>query len=104
MVMINQAETQTENLNDEREILTVENNYWVGMKQSLDRLRENADFKNVVLNGFFQDRAVNGASMFAGPNSNSEVRKDLIDEITAISKLHWYFKMIDHMGSVSEEE
>jgi len=104
MAMINQAETQTENLTDEKEILTVENNYWVGLKLALDRLRENADFKAVVLEGYFKDRAVNGVSMMCAPTSDGNVKKDLLDEMMAISKVIWYFKMIDHMGSTSEEE
>lgn len=104
MAMINQAETQTENLTDEKEILTVENNYWVGLKLALDRLRENADFKAVVLEGYFKDRAVNGVSMMCAPNSDANKRKDLLDEMYAISNFTWYLKMIDHLGSLSEEE
>lgn len=104
MAMINQAETQTENLTEEREILTVSNNYWVEMKQSLDRLRENADFKKVILEGYFKDRAVNGVSMLSAPSSDSVKKKELLDEMMAISNLVWYFKMLDHMGSISGEE
>lgn len=104
MAMINQAETQTELVEDEREILTVENNYWVGLKQSLDRLRANPDFKAVILEGYFKDRAVNGVSMLCAPGSEGLKRKELLDEMLAISNLVWYFKMLDHMGSTDEEE
>ena len=102
--MINQAATQTENVEDEREILTVENNYWVGLKQALDRLRANPDFKAVILEGYFKDRAVNGVSMLCSPGAEGAKRKEILDDMMAISSLVWYFKMLDHMGSNSEEE
>lgn len=100
--MINQVGTQTENV-DEKEVLTVENNYWVGLKLALDRLRENADFKAVILEGYFKDRAVNGVSMLCAPNSDGNKRKEILDEMMAISNLTWYLKMIDHMGSTMDD-
>lgn len=104
MALINQAETQTEHVEDEREILTVENNYWVGLRASLDRLKENPDFKAVILEGYFKDRAINGVSMLCSPGSDGGRRKELLDEMLAISNLTWYFKMIEHMGTTNDEE
>ena len=104
MTMINQTENQTEHVEDEKEILTVENNYWVGLKASLDRLKENPDFQKVITEGYFKDRAINGVSMLCAPNSDGAKRKDLLDEFYAISNLTWYFKMIEHMGAVTDEE
>lgn len=103
MTMINQAETQTENV-DEREIITVENNYWLGMKQDLDILRATPAFKNVVENGYFRDRAVNAVSMLCAPSTDANRRKELLDEMYAISNLQWYFKMLDHMGTSDDSE
>ena len=102
MAMINQA--QTEHVEDEREILTVENNYWVGLAQALERLKANPDFKAVVLEGYFKDRAINGVSMLCSPGSDGGRRKELLDEMLAISNLTWYFKMIEHMGAITDEE
>lgn len=104
MALINQAETQTEQVEDEREILTVENNYWVGLAQALERLKANPDFKAVVLEGYFKDRAINGVSMLCSPGSDGGRRKELLDEMLAISNLTWYFKMIEHMGTTNDEE
>ena len=104
MTMINQTENQTEHVEDEQEILTVENNYWVGLNQCLERLKANPDFQKVITEGYFKDRAINGVSMLCAPNSDGAKRKDLLDEFYAISNLTWYFKMIEHMGSVTEEE
>ena len=104
MTMINQTENQTEHVEDEREILTVENNYWVNLNNSLERLKANPDFQAVITEGYFKDRAINGVSMLCAPNSDGAKRKDLLDEFYAISNLTWYFKMIEHMGSVSDEE
>ena len=104
MVLINQAETQTEQVENEKEILTVENNYWVNLAQSLERLKANPDFQKVILEGYFKDRAINGVSMLCAPNSDGTKKKELLDEFYAISNLTWYFKMIEHMGSINEEE
>ena len=104
MTMINQTENQTEHVEDEREILTVENNYWVNLNNSLERLKANPDFQAVITEGYFKDRAINGVSMLCAPNSDGTKRKELLDEFYAISNLTWYFKMIEHMGSVSDEE
>lgn len=104
MTLINQTENQTEHVEDEREILTVENNYWVNLNNSLERLKANPDFQAVITEGYFKDRAINGVSMLCAPNSDGTKRKELLDEFYAISNLTWYFKMIEHMGSVSDEE
>ena len=42
-----------------------EYNYYVGMKQSLERLETNPDFQKVILDGYFKDKAVKGVSMLA---------------------------------------
>ena len=104
MTLINQTENQTEHVEDEREILTVENNYWVNLNNSLERLKANPDFQAVITEGYFKDRAINGVSMLCAPNSDGTKRKELLDEFYAISNLTWYFKMIEHMGSVNDEE
>lgn len=104
MTMINQTENQTEHVEDEREILTVENNYWANLNGALERLKSNPDFQTVILEGYFKDRAINGVSMLCAPNSDGAKRKDLLDEFYAISNLTWYFKMIEHMGAVTDEE
>ena len=104
MTLINQTENQTEHVEDEREILAVENNYWANLNSSLERLKSNPDFQAVILEGYFKDRAINGVSMLCAPNSDGARKKDLLDEFYAISNLTWYFKMIEHMGSTNEEE
>ena len=46
-----------------------EYNYWVGMRQALERLENGTpqpgDFKKVILEGYFKDRAVNTVSAMA---------------------------------------
>jgi len=63
-MMINQAKTQAKTENVENEaIASVENQYWVNLKEALDRLNSNEDFKLVIKEGYFKDKAVNGVSM-----------------------------------------
>ena len=105
--MINQVGTQTENV-DEKEVLTVENNYWVGLKLALDRLRENADFKAVILDGYFKDKAINGVSLLAIDGIKRQgLRGEIMEELVAISSLQDFFITIENLGTVptiDEEE
>jgi hypothetical protein len=43
-----------------QEILTTSNDYWVDLAEALVRLESNPDFKKVILEGYFRDKAVDG--------------------------------------------
>lgn len=109
-MMINQA--PTENVETEQELLTVENQYWAELNAALERLENGNpqpdDFKKVILEGYFKDRAINGVSMMDAPGvADSGQRKDLVEEMISISKLQWYFNMIKNLGTsetLDEEE
>lgn len=91
------------NLNDQQ-ILEVENQYWVDQWASLERLKGNKDFKRVILEGYFKDKAVNGVSLLARDaivegGHRSAVMEDLI----AISSLEDFFITIENLGSIPAE-
>ena len=87
------------------QLLEVENNYWVEMKQSLDALKNNKDFKRVILDGYFKDKAVNGVSLLATDYTRQSGARPLIMEaLVAISQLEDYFGTIDNLGTVPTDD
>jgi hypothetical protein len=92
------------NLSDQN-ILEVENQYWVDMWVSLERLQSNKDFQRVVLEGYFKDKAVNGVSLLAqdaivSGGHRSAVMEDLI----AISSLEDFFVTVQNLGTIPSED
>lgn len=94
------VENKTEN-----EILMVENEYWKSLYESLERLKQNKDFKAVILDGYFKDRAVNGVSLLAMDRiKRMGARPDIMESLVAISALQDYFITIENMGSMPVED
>jgi hypothetical protein len=87
------------NLNDEQ-VLTVENKYWADMWLALSRLKENKDFKHVILEGYFKDKAVNGVSLLARDAVvQGGHRTAVMEDLIAISSLEDFFITIENLGS-----
>ena len=108
-MLINQVPTDKVENKSEEEILRVENQYWVEMAESLERLENGnpqpGDFKKVSLDGYFKDKAINGVSLLATDHvRRSGVRGDVMEQLVAISHLEDYFFTIKHMGSMPVEE
>lgn len=103
---INQVPAEkVENATSEDEILRVENEYWVSMAQALERLEKNPDFKTVILDGYFKDKAINGVSLLATDHvKRAGVRGDIMEQLVAISALEDYFNMITNLGTVPEDD
>lgn len=100
-MLINQAETAIKeaNVNTEQEILRVENTYWAEMAQALERLESNEDFKKVILDGYFKDKAINGVSLLATDHvKRGGFRGDIMEQLVAISQLEDYFITIKSLG------
>lgn len=92
------------NLGDQQ-ILEVENEYWAGMWESLRNLRNNPDFKRVVLQGYFRDKAVNGVSLLAQDAviANGQ-RSAVMEDLIAISSLEDFFITIENLGTIPPED
>jgi len=101
-MMINQA--QTDNVSDEL-VATVEMQYWVELKEALDRLENNADFVKVIKEGYFRDKAINGVSLLAHPAIKDQGKRgDVMEQLVAISQLEDYFATVKAMGNISPDE
>lgn len=63
---------------------------------ALARLKDNRDFKSVVLDGYFKDEAVRLVHLKADPHFQStEMQQSILAQINAIGALHEYFKVIE---------
>ena len=82
-----------------------EYNYYVGMRQALERLENNPDFQKVSLDGYFKDKAVNGVSMLAsGYIKKNGLRADIMESLVAISQLQDYFITVKQLGAEDDSE
>jgi len=79
--------------------------YWVSMAEALERLERNEDFKKVIVDGYFHDKAVSGVSILAMDQvKNGGRRTDVMEGLIAISSLQDHFYTIKAMGKAAEEE
>ena len=89
---------------EDQQILEVENQYWADMWAALERLKENKDFKHLILQGYFKDKAVNGVSLLAQPGiKQGGHRPDVMEELIAISHLEDFFITVENLGSIPSE-
>lgn len=89
--------------NQEQAIIEVENKYWVDMHKALERLHSNPDFQQVILKGYFQDRAVNGVSMLANRGViEGNKRGQVMEELVAVSHLQDFFITVTNLGGIPD--
>jgi hypothetical protein len=100
-MLINQAESQLKDIDGNKDLLTVENEYWVTMHDALERLETNEDFKLVIKQGYFKDKAINGVSLLATDYvKKAGARGDVMEQLVAISQLEDYFATIHNLGTI----
>lgn len=81
-----------------------ETNYFVGMRQALERLEQNPDFIKVVLEGYFKNEAVRGVSLLANDSIRQRgARPEIMEKLVAISSLQDFFLTIKAMAPTEEE-
>lgn len=109
--MINQmAPTElVEKANSEEELMSIENQYWVDTAAALERLENGNpqpdDFKKVIKDGYFKDKAINGVSMLGTEHvRRAGVRGDIMEQLVAISHLQDYFMTIKALGTQVPED
>ena len=79
--------------------------YWTDMAMSLDRLEANDDFKKVILEGYFKDKAVSGVSILASDQVKASGRRtDVMEGLIAISSLQDHFQTIKAMRQAAKDE
>ena len=90
---------------EDQQILEVENQYWADMWASLERLQSNKDFKRLILDGYFKDKAINGVSLL-GQDAivDNGMRPRVMEDLVAISKLEDFFITVQNLGTVPQED
>ena len=101
-------QTPTENV-ENQDLESVENQYWVDMNDALVRLKNGTpqpdDFKKVILEGYFKDKAINGVSLLATDYvKDNGLRPNVMEQLVAISALEDYFATITSLGSIPAED
>lgn len=87
------------------ELETTERQHWIDQYEALKRLRDNEDFKTVILEGYIKNKAVDGVSLLALPAvKKSGERGDIMEELVAVSNLQYHFQMLENLGSIAEQE
>ena len=90
---------------EDQQIIEVENQYWVDMWTSLERLQHNKDFKRLILDGYFKDKAVNGVSLLAQDAIvENGMRPRVMEDLVAISKLEDFFITVENLGTIPSED
>lgn len=94
--MTNQAEQNTAG--------PIENKYFYDLRIALERLEQTPEFKAVITEGYFKDKALNHVSLLANPQTiRMGKRAELMEMLIAISHLEDYFLMIKNLGADPSE-
>lgn len=86
-------------------VMETEVQYMVELNNSLTRLKDNPDFKKLILEGYFKDFAVNQTSMLATDYvRNTGKRPEVMERLVAISNLQDWFITIEQLGTIPQDE
>ena len=85
--------------NEQVEVETIINNQWIAKYDALVRLERNPDFKLLILDGYFRDKAVDGVSLLANEGIKRQgLRSDVMEQLVAISNLQDFFITVRNLG------
>lgn len=90
---------------EEKNLIEIDNQHWIDLDVSLQRLLQNPDFKKVILDGFMADRALDQVSLLAHDTIIAQgKRANVIEQLVAISHLRNYlFHIIPNMSGSARE-
>ena len=93
------------NNQEEIELETVEAQYWVDMMEALEELEKHPAYKKVIVEGYFEKKALDGVSLLAVPAiKKAGERPDIMEDLVAISNLRYHLQMIKNFGSIAKED
>lgn len=73
-----------------------------GKGEALERLRQNRDFKAVILDGYFKEEAIRLVHLKADPSMQSpDMQKSIVAQMDAIGSLNQYFTAVVQQGSIA---
>lgn len=72
--------------------------------EALERLRNNRDFKKVMLEGYFEQEAIRLVHLKSDQNVQSpDMQKSIIAQIDAIGAVSQYFSTVMHKASIARK-
>lgn len=90
---------------EQQEILEVENRYWTEMYHHLEELKKNKHFQELILKGYFQDKAINGVSLLAQDHVVQNGKRGVVmEDLVAVSKLQDFFITVENLGAPAPSE
>jgi hypothetical protein len=94
------------NLDQENEqLFTVENEYWVKLAEDLESLKKDRRFQNLILNAYFKDKAINGVSLLANEAIIEQGKRPaIIESLVAISHLEDFLITVENLGTVTIDD
>lgn len=73
-----------------------ERNGHIEMGEALNRLKENPDFKMVILEGYLKREVLNSVSLLSVPQiSEKGKRPGVMEDLISASNLQYFFQVID---------
>ncbi|WAK44644.1 hypothetical protein vBAmePPT11V19_00018 [Alteromonas phage vB_AmeP_PT11-V19] len=89
--MSNQEQTQ-----DQTELETTDTTYDYEMGEALARLKDNEDFKLLILDGYCGKKALDSVSMLAEPSTKMQgQRPDVMEDLVAISNFNFFLICVE---------
>lgn len=90
------------NQDEQLELEQVEAQYWIEQYNSLIALEKNEDFKKVILEGYFKERALDQVSLLGTDYvKKNGLRAEVMELLVAISTLQDHFAVIKNLGSIA---
>ena len=87
------------------ELETIERDALVQKYEALQRLKDNKDFKLVILDGYLKEKAVDGVSLLGTDYIlDNNLRGKLMEELVSISRFEGYMRMIENLGAPALED
>lgn len=88
----------------EIEISAAEAKRKVDLKNKLDKLMSNREFKTLITEGYLKDELVRLGLISASTPTRSEVTADTVEKIKAVAHFDMYLRNVITQGMMAEQE
>lgn len=83
--------------NQDIELETIAQDHHLLMGEALNRLRNNPDFKSVILEGYLKDKVLASVSLLAVPQISDHGRRPgVMEDLISASNLQYFFSQVDN--------
>jgi len=91
--------------NQPTELELTDVSYWAKKLDVLERLEKNPDFKEIILDGYMKEKALDSVSLLAEPSTKTQGRRpDVMEDLVAISNLQYFLFMIHQLGEGARQD